>query len=127
MRNGCVRKSAKHIGGVKSLIFSGDGFTAVELSAVIMVISIVLLIAFPVFLTVTQNSKTKTCVSTLKVIDSGLIQYAGATGINPVNLGDIVPAYVERVPLEPSGGSYILVAATSSAPVHVECSKGHSY
>jgi len=124
---GYWRRPFKRVSRTKNLILSGDGFTLMELSTVIMIISILVLIALPVFLTIIQNSQLKTCLSTLGAIDKGIQRYIVDKAVEPSNLGDIVPAYLKKIPLEPTGGTYTFVAATSSAPAHVECSKEHSY
>lgn len=103
------------------------GFTLVELSAVVLTISILLLIVFPTFFTLTNQAKIKSCKSTLRIIDSAIKEYRLDKGVYPDSFADIVPEYVKRIPLEPTGGIYTFTAATSTAPAKAECSKGHSY
>lgn len=103
------------------------GFTLVELSAVVLTISILLLIVLPTFFTLTNQAKIRSCKSTLRIIDSAIKEYRLNKGVYPDSFADIVPEYVKSVPLEPTGGIYTFTAATSAAPAKVECSKGHSY
>ena len=125
--HGYLKRFAKPKSRTKNFVISDDGFTLMELSTVIMIISVLVLIALPVFLTVIQNSQLKTCLSTLKTIDRGIQRYIVDKNVEPSNLGDVAPVYVIKIPSEPTGGTYTFTAATSSVPAHVECSKGHSY
>ena len=125
--NRFIKKSAKNIGRVKSQILSGDGFTLVELSTIVMIIGILLLIAAPSFISISSGSKIKACESNLRVFDGGIQQYVLDFGISPGSFGEVVPIYVKKIPPEPTGGTYAFIAATSSSLAHVECSRGHSY
>lgn len=91
----------------RTTVNSRRGFTLIELLVVIAIISILASILFPVFSRARENARRTSCLSNLKQIGIGLIQYAqdfdgympasqqGATG-NLLSWPTIMYAYVKN-------------------------------
>lgn len=94
---------------------------------VAVIVGILVSMAMPVFLNAANNAKLRTCVASLRTIDGAIQTYGADNQTDPTSLSDLVPAYIKEIPTEPTGGSYVFVAADSTAPAHVECSNGHTY
>lgn len=104
-----------------------DGFTLIELMVVILVIGILVSLAVPVYFTAQHNASVRTCQATLRTIDSVIQAYISIRKACPSSLEDLKPGFIDKIPEEPSGGSYSLVAATEEAPPYASCSAGHTY
>ena len=79
------------------------GFTLIELLVVIAVIALLAAILFPVFARARENARRSACLSNLKQIGLGLLQYT--------------QDYDERLPIQPDfggGGSYIVPDYTTT-------------
>lgn len=111
----------------KTPLIDEAGFTLVEMSSVVLVVSILLIIAAPVFFYLLSSANASACEATLKIIDFGIAEHKVVKGEYPSNLGMLVADHIKKIPTEPTNGIYQFVAATSSAPAKVICSKGHSY
>lgn len=85
------------------------GFTLVEIMIVVLIIGILLAIAIPNFIKARETSRTNSCISSLRQIDSAKEQFAMnnrlSTGAG-CTMSDLVPTYIKRVPECPSGGTY---------------------
>lgn len=87
------------------------GFTLVEVMVVVLIISLLLTIAVPQFLTARRVAQQKTCIANLKEIEYGkeirAIDKKMVAG-DPVNMADLWPDYIRTpgIPQCPGGGSY---------------------
>lgn len=112
---------------MSSILRREGGFTLVELMAVAFIIGLLTVMAVPVFLNATVNTKLKTCQGNLRTLDGAIQNYAADKQVYPTSLNDLVPGYVKAVPTDPFGGAYSFVGASSTAPPHAVCSIGHTY
>lgn len=89
-----------------------SGFTLIELLVVIAIISILAAILFPVFARARENARRASCLSNLKQIGLGIMQYA--------------QDYDERYPLAwlgaPGGGPWPLPAGLRHTPYYTDAS-----
>lgn len=87
------------------------GFTLVEIMIVVLIIGILLAIAVPNFVRARETSRGRTCVANLKQIDSAKEQYAMEARLAAgaaVTQANLVPDYLKRFPVCPSGGTYTI-------------------
>ena len=56
-------------------LMSKKGFTLVELMIVVVILGILVVVAVPIFTTVTKNAKKKACDSNMRIIRSNLVAY----------------------------------------------------
>lgn len=76
-----------------------SGFTLIELLIVIAIIAILASILFPVFARARENARRASCVSNLKQIGLGMLQYAQ-------DFDELLPRYVVKGPSTLSTGYY---------------------
>lgn len=86
-------------------------FTLVEIMVVILIISLLLMIAIPQFVTARSAAQQKTCIANLKEIEYGKELFAinqKLTDGDPVGMADLWPAYIRSPgqPQCPGGGAY---------------------
>lgn len=104
----------------KSLKSARRAFTLIEIMIVVLIIGILLAIAVPNFVKARESSRTKSCISNLKQIDSAKEQWAMDNKKNSTDtpgFSDLVgaSAYLKSTPLCPSAGTYT-INAIGTAP-----------
>jgi len=92
----------------------------VEIMIVVLIIGILLAIAVPNFIRARESSRSKSCISNLKQIDSGKEQWAmdnKKTSADTPADTDLygTDKYVKQTPSCPSSGTYT-IGAVSTAP-----------
>jgi len=103
------------------------GFTLIEVMVVVLIISLLLMIAIPQFLTARQTAQKKTCLANLKEIEYGkeirAIDKKLVAG-DPVTMPDLWPDYIRSpgIPQCPGGGTYTInpigTPPTCTIPTH---------
>jgi len=99
--------------------FLRRGFTLIELLVVVLILSILMSIALPLYLNAEADSETKTCRANLQTIANSVqaarvkslsVDYSEliAGGVTIANLPDL-----NSLPLCPNGGSYSLLDGIS--------------
>src|SRR5258707_86708 len=97
---------------------TSKGFTLVEMLTVVLIIAILMDTALPLYLSVVQDSKRKTCRTNMETIASAVqaarvktmaINYSAiiTAGVTTANLADL-----PSVPACPGAGTYTLTAGT---------------
>ncbi|MBC7328738.1 prepilin-type N-terminal cleavage/methylation domain-containing protein [bacterium] len=89
------------------------GLTLIEVMVVILIISVLLVIAFPNWMTVRENARLRACAANMKKIETALEQYAidhRLSGYDPLPNVDqlFLDGYFKTLPICPSGGNYTI-------------------
>jgi len=83
------------------------GFTLVEIMIVVAVIALVMAIITPNFLRMRTLAKERACIATLGQIYTGKTMWEIENSyVDPVSMEQLVPNYVKRMSVCPSGGEY---------------------
>ena len=106
------------------------GFTMIELLTVVLIISILMTVATPLYLNAVDDSRKKICRSNMQTISNAVMaaRVKSATadfsalitgGVSTVNLPDL-----SSVPVCPNGGAYSLANGSSGSATtfQVKCS-----
>lgn len=106
------------------------GFTLVELLVVVLVLSILMAVAMPLYLNAVDNSKKRVCRANMQSIANAMVAARNKTraadftalisgGITVTNLPDL-----STVPICPNGGAYTLAtgSSTTATTFQVKCS-----
>jgi len=114
---------------------SGRGFTLVELLVVVLILSVLMAIAMPLYLQAVSNAQYRTCRANMQTIanavqaarlETGALNYGALItgGVTTVNLPDLT-----AVPVCPNGGTYTLANGNSSSNTtfQVACSYVGTY
>lgn len=93
-------------------------FTLVEIMIVILIISILLAMALPNFMTSRENSRAKACITNLQEIDQAKETWATEMKESDTAVPqstDLVPTYMNVFPICPSSGTYAINAVGADA------------
>ncbi|MFH1877570.1 MAG: prepilin-type N-terminal cleavage/methylation domain-containing protein [Candidatus Omnitrophota bacterium] len=96
---------------IKIFLKKASGFTLVEIMIAVAIIGLLSIVAVPQFIRVKQSASVNICVSNLKLIDDAKSMWAvyeGAGETDTPEWEDLVPDYIRKIPVCPSGGSYTL-------------------
>src|SRR2546423_7883150 len=92
---------------VPSLRRASRGFTLIELLVVVLILSILMAVALPLYLNAVSDSQKKTCRANMQSIANAEQAYkvSNVTHVYTSTIGDLTPN-LQAVPLCPSGGAY---------------------
>ena len=96
------------------------GFTLIELLVVVLILSILMAVALPLYLSAVSDSQKKTCRANMQTI-ANTVQ-AARVRTNAANYGALITAGVDKtsltdlqaVPVCPNAGAYTLANGSSS-------------
>ena len=86
------------------------GFTLVDIMIVVAIIGLLAAIAIPNFVKARTTAQKNACIANLKqidgakqiwAIDNNLVESSASV------MGNLVPTYIKRTPVCPSGGTYV--------------------
>ena len=107
-----------------SILNKKTGFTLVEIMIVVMIIGLLTAIALPAFQKARRTAQANTCKENLRQIDSGLQQYIIENRLTTSGVSDILasplPLYIQREPVCPAGGAYLVVNDISNCSAYDE-------
>jgi len=86
------------------------GFTLIEIMIVMLIMTILISIAIPNWMRARETSRTQSCVTNLREIESAKEQFAAETRRtvgDAVDMANVVPDYIRQNPECPSGGGYV--------------------
>jgi prepilin-type N-terminal cleavage/methylation domain-containing protein len=89
------------------------GLTLIEVLLVMLIISVLLVIAFPNWITVRENARLRACAANMKKIETAVEQFAidhKLSGDDPPPTVDqlLLDGYFKTLPTCPSGGHYTI-------------------
>ena len=91
----------------------GKGLTLIEVLIVLLIISVLLVIAFPNWITVRENARLRACAANMKKIETAVEQFAIDHKLSgddpPPNIDQLFSdGYFKTLPTCPSGGKYTI-------------------
>ncbi len=102
-----------------------SGFTLIELLTVLLIISILVSIAVPLYSQIDNIVKRRACQANLRTLDGAALQYSIANDSYPPILEALIdPAYLLVLPTCQSGGIYTYNNNTGKTACNIA---GHSY
>lgn len=87
------------------------GFTLIEIMIVVAVIGLLAAVALPNFFRSQRRAQTNVCIANLKRLYDAKALWAMEEGTNPSDeptWDDLVPAYFNKIPVCPQGGTYAI-------------------
>lgn len=110
------------------------GFTLIELLVVVLILSVLMAVAAPLYLSTVADAQKKTCRANMQTISNAVMAArvkAGATDFGTLITGGVTTTSLPDllgVPVCPSAGAYTLAngSSASAATFQVKCSAtGH--
>ncbi len=77
------------------------GFTLIELVVVIAILGILAALAIPRLSGSTQKAKETTNEANIRTIQSAISLYEAENGDKPTSIDDLIPKYLDKVPVNP--------------------------
>lgn len=96
---------------MKKLLSNQKGFTIIELLVVIVIIGILVALLLPNLFSAQQRGRDADRKNDLKTIQQQLEAYYSDNNAYPLATADLVPDYMDAVPVDPQGGAYDYLAA----------------
>jgi type II secretory pathway pseudopilin PulG len=90
--------------------------SVVEALILLGLLILIALVGIPSAIQNVQKSRAARCAEQLDLIARGAAKYAAGNGRFPDQIGDLIPAYLEAMPVCPSGGAYTLNSPDTSPP-----------
>jgi prepilin-type N-terminal cleavage/methylation domain-containing protein len=111
-----------------------SGFTLIELLVVVLILSILMAIAMPLYLSSVSDSQLKTCHANMQTIANAVQAARTAAGTTQTDYSSYIGAVdvtketaLTAVPLCPAGGTYAIAAGTTAASFKITCTAtGHT-
>ena len=98
------------------------GFTLIEIMIVVLIIGILLAIAIPNFMKARETSKTKSCLSNLRQIETAKEQWAMEQAVAGTPTPADLLAYIKAMPKCPSAGTDYTINPMATRPT---CTSGN--
>lgn len=101
------------------MLRDNKGFTLIELMVVVLIISILMVMAIPVYSATTSHTADVACQNNLRTIDGASAQYQAEFGVWPLNVDALVTAkYLKAPPEDPHAAPAYTI--DSSGTAHAE-------
>ena len=91
-----------------------NGFSLIEITIVILLVSILAVVSYPYFIGVSYESKKSRVNNDLQTLSNAMIRYYTMQGTWPVTINDLVPDYIDKAMLDPWGHPYSIYVANKS-------------
>jgi prepilin-type N-terminal cleavage/methylation domain-containing protein len=95
------------------------GFTLMEIMIVVAIIGLLTAIIYPAYFNARDRSITSSCLNTLRKITDAKEQYALDHNNAAPDLPDLAPTYIQRMPVCPGGGNYVIGALGEDAECNI--------
>jgi general secretion pathway protein G len=100
-----------------------EGFTLVEIMAVVLIMATLFMIAIPLYTQVTARAASAACLANRTTVDKAASVYVSSLSTSPVNVNAMVDAgYLKAAPRCPSGGVYVFSSARAGGNDTLTCS-----
>lgn len=93
-----------------------SGMSIVEFSIVLAIVLLLAAVSLPTFFQNRKKADEDKCVTQLDAISVACQEYAREHGGFPKTLEELVPDYLESIPVCPAGGTYTLGTPEGSPP-----------
>jgi|SaaInlStandDraft_4_1057021.scaffolds.fasta_scaffold71062_2 prepilin-type N-terminal cleavage/methylation domain-containing protein len=97
------------------------GFTLIELLVVISIIGILISILTSSFLTAQKQTRDSRRQADLEQIRQGLETYRSENGTYPADTALLSPDYINSLPTDPSGATYLYAYSLDTATTYTLC------